>query len=94
MVARGGVRVRAYSRNPGSSLAPRSRHSQGGARRPRVKRKTGRRASDSEAAAEAEHEVEGRLLLDVVVRKGAAVLFNSSRAPFELQAPLPVCAND
>merc|ERR1711998_611203 len=33
-----------------------------------------RHASDSEAAAEAKHEVEGRLLLDVVVRKRAAVL--------------------
>merc|ERR1711998_261759 len=33
-----------------------------------------RHASDSEAAAQAEHEVQRRLLLDVVVRKRAAVL--------------------
>ena len=36
--------------------------------------------------AEAEHEVEGRLLLDVVVREGAAVLVN---APDELKPCLP-----
>ena len=34
----------------------------------------------------AEHEVEGRLLLDVVVREGAAVLVN---APDELKPCLP-----